>query len=203
MRLLLLPFTAVLATALVPWSAPDLLGKPAAQPNKNTVVIEGYLFDSKGKGIPDVDVTVWVVGKADAIRTKKSEDNGHYKVEVEVSEAFDVAYSLTKYRQAIFTHLAESKNQQISTVLYTTGEKMSVSAAHASIQAVDRIAFLASALPKEKRKGFLGHFGDLEVPAKDGVYSWRPLLIGEVPDDQQRILSDDTATAYKHLLTIK
>ncbi len=137
--------------------------KQQRQPQK--VRLEGYVFDSGGKPLGGVKVSVWVVGKSGSVAgTRTAPDTGKYEFEADVKTPFEISYSLTNFDYSIVSLLADKKSQQISKVLYRDGEPMPASAAHALLQSADRIAFLTLSLPPDQRREFISNLAEVDIP---------------------------------------
>jgi hypothetical protein len=179
-----------------------IYNRPSQQVPKKKVHVEGYIFDSTGNPLGGVDVTVWVTGRPDSVAGTKSQGGtGKYSLDAEVSDVFDVGYTMTNYRSSVVKYLAEKKDQHISKVMYQDGEKMPPSAAHAYVQSLDRIAFFAMTLERKQRAKFL-----LEFPEGRGEFKSAELGIGTFVDtDQalQRMLINDGTRAVQKLRTLQ
>lgn len=153
------------------WAAPAaaLLGlclfglpdDPKKDPPNKKITIEGVVFDSDRKPLLGVDVGVYVAGKKDSVMGGKIADKeGKYSFKVEVSDSFNIAFTKSGYRPCVMKQLKEGEDHRISLILYRRGEAFPASAAHAYLQSVDRLVFLAIALEKGKRNDFLKQFPD-------------------------------------------
>jgi hypothetical protein len=168
------------------------------QEKKKKVRLEGFVYDSADKPLGGVDVSVWVTGKSGSVGgTQTANQTGKYSVEIEVSGAFDISYTMSNYKSSVVNHLAENNNQQISKVMYRKGEKMPPSAAHAYLQSLERMTFLANSLRKEARRDFLLKFpeGKEKDELLDEFKDPSLLVIGELNQDLARNLKEDAQNA--------
>ena len=122
--------------------------------------IEGHTFNSAGKPLLGVDVTVWVLGQKDSVIAQRTDKTGKYLLEAELSGPFDISYVKAKYRLAVVSRLAGQENQRISKVLYRKGEVTPVTAIHDYLLGIDRIVVLALSLEKPSRVSFLKQLKD-------------------------------------------
>jgi hypothetical protein len=132
--------------------------KPRNAGGRKKVHLEGFVFDGAGKPIAGVSVSALVSGASGSAGTTRTDATGKYAFDIDAAAPFDITYHHSQHYLGVVEYLADKKDQQISTVLYKRGQRMPASAAHAYYQALERLAFHASTLPRGDLKPFIGAF---------------------------------------------
>ncbi len=111
------------------------------------VVIEGRVVDESDKGVPEVAVTLWRVGKG-VVDTRRTGPDGRYHFELDPGATVDVSYVHSLLGSASVNQLSGFENHRIGPVIFGDPTKTSAVSAHAELQSIDRLILLAMINPQ-------------------------------------------------------
>jgi protocatechuate 3,4-dioxygenase beta subunit len=156
---------ACLALSLLVLGAPaQQKEKPAGEAGgKKKVHLEGFVFDPLGRPLRGVAVSALVAGASGSAGTGRTDAAGKYAFDIDASAPFDITYVHSKHLTVSVQYLADKKDQQISTVLYRNGDRVPASAVHANNLALERLAFFANILSRNKQRAFVASLESQEA----------------------------------------
>ena len=120
---------------------------PKAHAAPAKIVIDGRVVDESDTGIRGVKVTVWPGARgAPSVGTTKAD--GSYSFDIDACGPINVSYHHSAHGSAVVRQLSGLLSHRISPVMSPgDGAKISALAAHAELQSIERLVFLATMSP--------------------------------------------------------